>query len=75
MRVLITGAAGMIGRKLTARLAATPVLAGQPITALDLHDIVLAEAMPAPGFETSVFAGELAQPGIAERLALRRPVI
>jgi nucleoside-diphosphate-sugar epimerase len=40
MRILITGAAGMIGRKLLARLAADGTLAGKPITAVDLHDIV-----------------------------------
>ena len=40
MRILITGAAGMIGRKLTARLLKDGTLAGRKITALDLHDIV-----------------------------------
>ncbi len=38
MRVLITGAAGMLGRKLTARLIGHPVLDGRPITAIDLAD-------------------------------------
>ncbi|TJV11336.1 MAG: NAD-dependent epimerase, partial [Mesorhizobium sp.] len=38
MRVLITGAAGMVGRKLIARLAKDGVLRGRKITALDLHD-------------------------------------
>ncbi|MDP8995503.1 MAG: SDR family oxidoreductase [Pseudomonadota bacterium] len=39
MRVLITGAAGMIGRKLVARLQADGKLNGKTITALHLHDI------------------------------------
>ena len=34
MRILITGAAGMVGRKLVARLLDDPQLAGRTITAL-----------------------------------------
>lgn len=44
MRILITGAAGMIGRKLTARLLAEGRLGGRPIRQLILHDIVPPEA-------------------------------
>ena len=44
MHILITGAAGMIGRKLTARLIADGSLHGQPIDKLTLHDVV-----PFPG--------------------------
>ncbi|TIX37357.1 MAG: NAD-dependent epimerase, partial [Mesorhizobium sp.] len=40
MRVLITGAAGMVGRKLIARLAKDGQLRGRKISALELHDIV-----------------------------------
>ena len=40
MHILITGAAGMIGRKLVARLLKERQLAGRAITRLDLHDIV-----------------------------------
>jgi D-erythronate 2-dehydrogenase len=39
MHILITGAAGMIGRKLTARLAADAALNGQPIDRLTLLDV------------------------------------
>lgn len=46
MRILITGAAGMIGRKLTARLLADGSLGGRPIRQLILHDIVPPEAAP-----------------------------
>ena len=48
MRILITGAAGMIGRKLTARLLKDGKVAGRAITALDLHDIVPPETPAAP---------------------------
>ena len=75
MRILITGAAGMVGRKLTARLAKDRTLAGQKITALDLHDIVPAEAVSIPDCETSVFVGDLADEGAAAGLIERRPDI
>jgi D-erythronate 2-dehydrogenase len=39
MHILITGAAGMIGRKLTARLIADGALNGQPIDRLTLLDV------------------------------------
>jgi len=73
MRVLITGAAGMIGRKLTARLARDGKINGQVISALDLHDIVAAEPVAAAGMETSVFVGDLAGEGVAAMLIARRP--
>ncbi len=40
MRIVMTGAGRMIGRKLAARLAADGTIAGQTITAMRLHDIV-----------------------------------
>jgi nucleoside-diphosphate-sugar epimerase len=40
MHILITGAAGMLGRKLTARLVADATLAGREITRLSLLDVV-----------------------------------
>ena len=39
MHILITGAAGMIGRKLTARLVSDGGLNGQPIDKLTLIDV------------------------------------
>ena len=43
MHILITGAAGMIGRKLVARLAKDGSLNGQPIERLTLIDVVAPE--------------------------------
>ncbi len=40
MHILITGAAGMIGRKLTERLASDGGLNGKPIDKLTLLDVV-----------------------------------
>jgi nucleoside-diphosphate-sugar epimerase len=73
MRILMTGAAGMVGRKLTARLAKDGMLAGRGITALDLHDIVAAETPAIPGVEVSVHTGDLADEGAAAALVARRP--
>jgi nucleoside-diphosphate-sugar epimerase len=73
MRILMTGAAGMVGRKLTARLAKDGMLAGRGITALDLHDIVAAETPAIPGVEVSVHTGDLADEGAAAALVAKRP--
>jgi nucleoside-diphosphate-sugar epimerase len=73
MRILIIGAAGMIGRKLTERLARDRVIAGQPIDEVTLHDVV--EAKPPAGlpFKASAVASDLSAPGEAEQLVARRP--
>ena len=73
MHILITGAAGMIGRKLTERLVVDRALNGQPIDKLTLVDIV-APARPA-GFSDHVKtrAADLAEPGVAEKAISERP--
>jgi nucleoside-diphosphate-sugar epimerase len=73
MRVLVTGAAGMVGRKLAARLAKDGALRGRRITALDLHDIVPAQAPDMAGAVVSIHTGDLAVPGAGERLLAGRP--
>jgi nucleoside-diphosphate-sugar epimerase len=75
MHVLITGAAGMIGRKLTERLIVDRTLNGQPIEKLTLIDIV-APARPA-GFSDHVKtrAADLADPGVAEKAISERPEV
>lgn len=73
MHILITGAAGMIGRKLTERLVTDRALNGQPVDRLTLLDIV-APARPA-GFSDHVKAraADLAEPGVAEKAISERP--
>lgn len=73
MRVLITGAAGMIGRKLAARLLSDRMLRGRKISQLDLHDIVAPEAITAGDAVVNAHAGDLAAPGAAEALVAARP--
>ncbi|RWB61554.1 D-erythronate dehydrogenase [Mesorhizobium sp.] len=73
MRILITGAAGMVGRKLIARLAKDGTLAGRKITALDLHDIVPAQAPAIDGVEVAIHTGDFAASGAAASLVGSRP--
>ncbi|MBO6901321.1 MAG: SDR family oxidoreductase [Rhizobiaceae bacterium] len=72
MRVLVTGAAGMIGRKLVERLAKDGEIAGQVISALDLHDII-APSKPDAQFPCDAFAGDLSDPVQIAKLIGRSP--
>jgi D-erythronate 2-dehydrogenase len=73
MHVLVTGAAGMVGRKLTARLVADGALAGRPIAVLSLVDVVAPERPV--GFAGTVVASaaDLSQPDAARGAIERRP--
>jgi D-erythronate 2-dehydrogenase len=71
MKILVTGAAGMIGRKLVERLARDKALNGKAITGLVLHDVV-APAAP-PGLNATAVAGDLAAQGAAAALVAGRP--
>ncbi|RWB27930.1 MAG: SDR family oxidoreductase [Mesorhizobium sp.] len=73
MRVLITGAAGMVGRKLIARLAKDGTLSGRKIAALDLHDIVPPQAPALEGVGVTIHTGDLAAASAMERLVAPRP--
>jgi D-erythronate 2-dehydrogenase len=73
MRILITGAAGMIGRKLTARLAADGALDGRAIDALTLVDVVPPEVPPGFNGRVAAAAADLSAPGEAERAVAERP--
>lgn len=66
MRVLITGAGGMIGRKLVGRLLDDGELAGRTLDSLHLVDLSAPQA-DHPIVESS--AADLTQPGVAEELA------
>jgi len=73
VHILITGAAGMIGRKLTDRLAQDGSLHGKPVERLTLLDIVPA-AKPARfvGLVETI-AADLSQPAEASRVIAARP--
>ena len=70
--VLILGAAGMIGGKLTARLVADENVGGRTIERLTLADVV-APQQPVGVGQVELVATDLAAPGEAERLVEGRP--
>ena len=74
MRVLIVGAAGMVGGKLARRLAADGVLGGEAIDAITLVDVVAPTTPPgAVGVETVVC--DIADPGASRDLLAARPEV
>jgi nucleoside-diphosphate-sugar epimerase len=73
LRILVIGAAGMVGRKLVERLARTPNALAAPIDHADLVDIVEPVAPAGAPFECSVAAFDIAAPYVAPKLATARP--
>lgn len=73
MHILITGAAGMIGRKLTERLAKDGALHGKPIARLTLTDVVAAEKPTGFTGKVETQAEDLPASGIAGKLIAARP--
>ena len=71
MHILITGAAGMIGRKLTERLAKDGALHRVDIDKLTLTDVFPATAPPASA-AVEIVTDDLASPGIAGKLIAGR---
>ena len=72
MHILIIGAAGMVGRKLTDRLVADKTLGGQEISALTLVDVVAAQKPVGFGGTVEVVTADLSAPGEADKLAAKR---
>jgi nucleoside-diphosphate-sugar epimerase len=73
MHVLITGAAGMIGRKLLDRLARDGGLNGKAIDRLTLTDIVPPVAPDILAGKVILQTADLPAPGVAEKLVEDRP--
>lgn len=73
MKVLIIGAAGMIGRKLTARLLAERQLNGSGLSRCTLVDVVEPARVEAVGIEVQTIVGDLSSPGVAEKLLETKP--
>src|SRR5579872_6014972 len=75
MKVLIIGAAGMIGRKLTARLVRDGKLAGKAITHAHLVDIIAPQAPANAPFPVALDAFDIAAAYVAPKLVAARPDI
>jgi D-erythronate 2-dehydrogenase len=73
MKVLITGGAGMIGRKLAQRLTRDGALAGKAISKLTLYDVVPAAEPAGAGVPVNLATGDLPAMGEADRLIADRP--
>ena len=73
MRILIIGAAGMIGRKLVERLVNDGALGGARIAQADLVDIVEPAAPPGAPFATTTAAVDIAASYIAPKLIAGEP--
>jgi nucleoside-diphosphate-sugar epimerase len=73
MHVLILGGAGMIGAKLTQRLIKDGSVAGKPIDALTLVDVVAPTAPTGAEFKIKTEAADLSSPGVAERVVAEKP--
>jgi nucleoside-diphosphate-sugar epimerase len=73
LHVLVTGAAGMIGRKLIARLMREPRLGGEPIARMTLVDIAEPAAPKDAPFKIQTRAGDLSLPGEASAAVADSP--
>ena len=75
MHILITGAAGMIGRKLTERLVMDRALGSKPVERLTLIDIVAPDRPAGFSDHVKARAADLAEPGVAEKAIAERPEV
>src|SRR3954470_8558976 len=73
MRVLVIGAAGMLGGKLVERLVRDGCLGSERISQLMLVDRVVAEPPGDPGFVVERAVADLAEPGAAGAIVAGRP--
>ena len=73
MHILVTGAAGMIGRKLTARLVRDGQLNGQKIDRLTLIDVVTPEKPGGFTGAVELSASDLSSPGVAAKAVAGKP--
>ena len=72
MKILVIGAAGMIGRKLTSALLQAGQVGGRDISGLVLADIVAPQA-PETSLPVEIHALDLSAPEAAQRLIAGRP--
>jgi nucleoside-diphosphate-sugar epimerase len=73
MRILVIGAAGMLGDKLVRRLVRDGCLGSERISQLTLVDVAVSEPPGDPGFVVESTAADLAEPGTAASLVAGRP--
>lgn len=72
MKILVIGAAGMVGRKLVTALLSAGTLGGRAISAITLADVV-APAAPGGAIPCPLVAADLSAEGVAAALVADRP--
>src|SRR5690606_39572136 len=72
MHILITGAGGMIGRKLVERLVREAQVGGKAIERLTLHDIAAPEK-PAVRYPVTMRGGDISDPAETRALVADAP--
>jgi nucleoside-diphosphate-sugar epimerase len=75
MKVLIIGGAGMIGRKLSERLARDGKVAGSAIDKLTLYDVVPGAAPAGARMPVDIKTGDLPATGEADKLLADKPEV
>lgn len=75
MHILIIGAAGMVGRKLTERLAKDGHLGGKAIERATLHDVIEPTVPAGAPFAAVTVASDFSEPGEAAKLIVDRPEV
>jgi nucleoside-diphosphate-sugar epimerase len=75
LHVLILGAAGMVGRKLTEKLLRDGRLGNREISGMTLQDVVAPEKPAKPPMPVKVVASDFADAGAAPRLLADRPEV
>ncbi|MBO0903321.1 D-erythronate dehydrogenase [Jiella sonneratiae] len=73
MRILVLGAAGMVGRRLIDRLVAERKIAGETITAIDAFDVVEPAIAAPETIALTAEAGDISDEATVEALVARRP--
>ncbi|HEX2509754.1 MAG TPA: D-erythronate dehydrogenase [Microvirga sp.] len=73
MHILILGGGGMVGRKLSERLAKGGNLAGREIARLTLHDVVEPQKPAGAPFPVTTLTSDFSQAGEVEKLVADRP--
>ncbi len=75
MHVLITGAAGMIGRKITERILKDGHIGKREVNKLTLHDIVEPTAQPTENVTIRPIVGDISDKQLIDRLLSEKPDI
>ena len=73
MRILVLGAAGMVGRRLIDRLLTEKSIAGEAITAIDAVDVVAPQIATSDGVAIDAKAGDIADQATVASLVAKRP--